>query len=258
MRFFAAAFAALTLVATTQAAFARPVAPTAFHEHGKSMAMVRVVHGSPDAGPVTVSVNGGAVLKNFLYGTVTPYISLAAGSYTLAVTTAGGATVSANVTLTGGTLYSVVATGELAPAANPSKPNVALTAYVDKPFAKKGSAINFHHGAPVVNSSVPFGIALLSNETKHNAQLGSASFGAETGPLAIPMADVKMPLEAYAASYKDFTLIPNQLDPNDFENLLPGPAGNNLSVFAVDGPAAASDPTVAGTDAVRLIGTFDK
>ena len=58
--------------------------------HGKAApdAQVRVVHGSPDAGPVTVAVNGTSVITNFLYGTVTPYIALPGGTYTLTVTTA--------------------------------------------------------------------------------------------------------------------------------------------------------------------------
>jgi hypothetical protein len=227
------------------------------HSKSSSDAKVRVVHGSPDAGPVTVSVDGSTVLSNFLYGTVTPYISLPAGTYTLAVTTAGGAQVSLTATLSGGTDYSVVATGELSPAASPGTPNIALTAYVDSPFVKGTPSVNFHHAAPVTGASaqVPFGIGLL--ESPKNDQLGSATFGNETGPLAVPSSATGKPLELYAVSVDDFTLIPNQIAPADFKNVLPSKSGANISVYAIDGPAAASVPSISGTDVVRLVGAFD-
>jgi hypothetical protein len=57
---------------------------------------------------------------------------------------------------------------------------------------------------------------------------------------------------------KSYTLVPNQVDPADVSNELPATAGANLSVFAIDGPAAAAKPSVSGTDAVRLVGIFDK
>ncbi len=231
-----------------------PTAPAS--AGGSAPAQVRVVHGSPDAGPVTVSVNGSAVLSNFTYGTVTPYIQLTPGQYTLAVTTAGGASVTLTATVNAGTFYSIVATGELSPKASPSKPNIALTAYVDTPFGK-GSSVNFHHAAPVVPASavVPFGFGLLSNPL--NNKLGGATFGKETGPIEIPKAVLRNSLELYAVSVTAITLIPNQVDPKDYKNILPAPGGANISVYAIDGPAAASTPSIAGTDAVRLVGAFD-
>jgi hypothetical protein len=251
----AALAAACALTPFTLAASAANAGVT--HIRQSSNAEVRVVHGSPDAGPVSVAVNGKTVLTNFLYGTITPYIALPAGAYTLTVTTAGGAQLTANVTLSAGTDYSVVATGELSPAAAPGKPNIALTAYVDVPFAKDKPAANFHHAAPVTGTSlkVPFGYALLADPK--NKKLGEATFGNETGPLALPSSALGTPLELFAVSDAAVTLIPNQIDPSDFINELPAKAGANISAYAVDGPAAASDPTVSGTDAVRLIGAFD-
>jgi hypothetical protein len=248
--------AALVLSTLALAVAPQPAQSAKLHTHASSDAEVRVVHGSPDAGPVTVAVNGSNVLTNFLYGTVTGYISLPAGTYSVTVTTAGGAALNASFTLAAGTYYSVVATGELSPAANPGTPNIALTAYVDKPFSS-GSAINFHHAAPVTgNSGVPFGYALLSDFS--NKKLGEETFGKESGPVALPSSTKGTPLEIFAVSDKDFTLVPNQISPADFDDELPSKAGADLSVFAVDGPGAAADPTVSGTDVVRLIGAFDK
>lgn len=232
-----------------EAARGATVAPTA------TSAMVRVVHGSPDAGPVTVSVNGKAAISNFLYGTVTPYLSLPPGKYMLAVTTAGGATVKLTATVAAGKFYSIVATGELSPKSAPKTPNIALTAYVDAPFPSKGG-VNFHHGAPAVDTTVPFGYGFLADPTDH--MLGSAKFGTETGPLQLKGAAQQQPIELYAVSVRAVTLIPNEIDVKDYKNLLPFSGGDNLSVFAIDGPGAATAPTVTGSDVVRLIGAFDE
>jgi hypothetical protein len=245
---------ALAVVASTQVAGQRSAAAETFA--AAPTALVRVVHGSPDAGPVSVSVNGTAVLTNFLYGTITPYIPLKPGTYKISVATASGAAVNISATVKANVQYSLVATGELSPAATPKTPNITVTGYVDGAFTKGKPAINFHHAAPVANTSVPFGIAPLADPVP--AKLGATTFGKETGPLELPKKALAVPLEAYAVSVKDFTLIPNQVAPADYTNVLPSSVGANLSVFAVDGPAAAAKPSVSGTDAVRLIGIFDK
>jgi hypothetical protein len=248
--------AALACAAVASAQVAAPRTAAAETLAAAPTALVRVVHGSPDAGPVSVKVNGTTVLSNFLYGTITPYIKLPAGTYKISVVTASGAALNVTATVKGNVQYSLVATGELAPAANSKTPNIAVTAYVDTPFAAGKPAINFHHAAPVANIDVPFGIAPLADPV--GDKLGASTFGKETGPLPLPMKALSVPLEAYAVSVKSYTLVPNQVDPADFKNVLPASAGANLSVFAVDGPAAAAKPTVSGTDAVRLIGIFDK
>lgn len=248
----ALAFAVIgsTQLAAPQSASAQIIAATA------PTAFVRVVHGSPDAGPVSVQVNGTAVLRNFLYGTITSYIPLPPGTYKISVVTAGGAAVNVVTAVKANVHYSLVATGELSPAANPKQPNITVTGYVDGAFTKGKPAINFHHAAPVANINVPFGIAPLANANP--LKLGASTFGKETGPLDLPKDSRWVPLEAYAVSVKSFTLIPNQVNPADFLNVLPTTVGDNLSVFAVDGPGAAAKPSVSGTDAVRLIGIFDK
>jgi hypothetical protein len=245
---------ALAVVASTQAAAQRSAAAETIA--AGPTALVRVVHGSPDAGPVTVEVNGATVLSNFLYGTVTAYLPLKPGTYKISVVTAGGASVDLTATVKANVQYSLVATGELAPAAHPKTPNIAITAYVDGAFGKGKPAINFHHAAPVADIDVPFGFSPLAYPVQ--VKLGGSTFGKETGPLELPTKALGVPIEAYAVSLKSYTLVPNQVDPADFTNVLPSSAGANLSVFAVDGPAAAADPSIGGTDAVRLIGIFDK
>jgi hypothetical protein len=247
-----AAALALTVVAGTPFAAQHPAAAETIA--AAPTALVRVVHGSPDAGPVSVKVDGTTVLSNFLYGTITPYIPLPPGTYKISVVTAGGAAVNIAATVKAGVQYSLVATGELAPAAHPKTPNITVTAYVDSAFTKGKPAINFHHAAPVANIEVPFGVAPLGGPFP--VKLGASTFGKETGPLEVPT--LWIPIEAYAVSVKAFTLVPNQVNSADFSNELPSAAGANLSVFAVDGPAAAEKPSVSGTDAVRLIGIFDK
>jgi hypothetical protein len=249
-----AALAMAAFVSTPVTAF--PFAASAAETVSGPTALVRVVHGSPDAGPVSVEVNGATVLNNFLYGTITPYIPLAPGTYKISVVTAGGAAVNITATVKANVQYSLVATGEIAPAAHPATPNITVTAYVDGEFTAGKPAINFHHAAPVANVDVPFGIASLADPVP--VKLGASTFGNDTGPLDLPKKFFWLPIEAYAVSVKNFTLIPNQVNPADFLNVLPSRAGANLSVFAVDGPAAAAKPTISGTDAVRLIGIFDK
>jgi hypothetical protein len=58
------------------------LAVPAFAQGGGGQAQVRVAHLSPDAPNVDVSVNGEpvAALQNVPYGTISPYLSLPAGS----------------------------------------------------------------------------------------------------------------------------------------------------------------------------------
>jgi hypothetical protein len=221
---------------------------------------VRVVHGSPDAGPVTVSVDGAKLLTNFVYGSITPYVPIAAGPHKFTVTTASKATVSLAITLPSGSIktsyFSIVATGELSPKASPRKPDIALTPFADQAFAPNSASVNFHHAArAAISQLVAFGYGELANPT--DQLLGIAAFASQTNPIALPAKTRSVPIEFYAVSVKAVTLVPNQIDPNDFRNVVPSAAGQNLSAYAIDGPAAASVPTVAGSDLVRLIGIFD-
>jgi hypothetical protein len=78
-------------------------------------ARLRVIHASPDAGPVDILVNGQIVLSNVAFGTIGNYLSVPAGTYTIQVNAAGTSTtaITASVTLTSQSNYSAVAIGSV-------------------------------------------------------------------------------------------------------------------------------------------------
>ncbi|WP_345817528.1 DUF4397 domain-containing protein (plasmid) [Paraburkholderia sp. PREW-6R] len=78
-------------------------------------ARLRVIHASPDAGPVDILVNGQVVLSNVAFGTISNYLTVPAGTYTVQVNAAGTSTtaITASVTLTSQSNYSAAAIGSL-------------------------------------------------------------------------------------------------------------------------------------------------
>lgn len=81
-----------------------------------AMARLRVVHASPDAGPVDVSVDGlGTVLTNFDFKDTSPYLSVPGGDYTVRISPVGSDAeiVVPDVSLETGTVYSAFAAGLL-------------------------------------------------------------------------------------------------------------------------------------------------
>lgn len=79
-------------------------------------AMVRVAHFSPDTGGVDVYVDGGFVVGNVSYRTVSDYVSLPAGSHSLALRAAGSPpnsppAVASTAVLEGGHAYTVAGVG---------------------------------------------------------------------------------------------------------------------------------------------------
>jgi hypothetical protein len=76
---------------------------------------LRVIHASPDAGPVDILINGQVVLSNVAFGTISSYLSIPAGTYTIQVNAAGTSTtaITASVTLTSQSNYSAVAIGSV-------------------------------------------------------------------------------------------------------------------------------------------------
>jgi hypothetical protein len=80
---------------------------------------LRVIHASPDAGPVDILANGAVVLSNVPFGTISSYLTIPAGTYAIQVNVAGTTTtaISATVNLTAGNNYSAVAIGAVKTAA---------------------------------------------------------------------------------------------------------------------------------------------
>ena len=86
---------------------------------------MRVVHVSPDAGSVDVTVNatGAAIADNVTFGNATDYVEVPPGSYTLDIRATtedntGPIVASYDVSVEGGTAYSAFAAGYVTPATN--------------------------------------------------------------------------------------------------------------------------------------------
>jgi hypothetical protein len=113
---------------------------------------IRVVHGSPSAGPVDVYVTAPGVsltdpknpvtpvLTNFTFGTVTKYLQVPAGSYEVRVTVSGNPTAVAidtgatGVPLTAGNIYTAVAL-DPNPSSTPPGTAFSLLLTQDQPVA---------------------------------------------------------------------------------------------------------------------------
>jgi LPXTG-motif cell wall-anchored protein len=135
-----------------------------------NMAMVRVIHASPDAPAVDVFVDGNAVLTNVTFPAVSNYLEVPAGPHAIAVAPAGqgvaAAVITANPTLAAGSAYTVAAVGQLA--------NIQGQIYNDNlaaPAAGKAHVRVIHASpdAPAVDVKVAGGPTLLSGLAFPNA-----------------------------------------------------------------------------------------
>ncbi len=107
-------FASLFLIGSVFALLAlfsmRPPAVQA-----ESMAYIRVIHASPDAGIVDVFVDGNKLLSSFQFGVVTPYVPLPAGGHKVQISLIGtgvnAAVITQTITVSAGTPYTVAALG---------------------------------------------------------------------------------------------------------------------------------------------------
>jgi hypothetical protein len=68
------------LAAALVLAFAAPASA-----HGGGTAKVRAFHNSPDTPPVDIYVNGAKTLSNVAYGTLSDYLEVPKGTYTVQV-----------------------------------------------------------------------------------------------------------------------------------------------------------------------------
>jgi len=124
------------LVSFSTAAFAAPA----------DNAFVRVVHASPEAGPVDVFVDGTALLTNFKFSTVTNYVSVPAGGHTIKVAPAGqginAAVITQDVSVNSGLPYTVAAIGTKAS-------GFSLVAFADNNVVTPGQAkVRVYHLSP--------------------------------------------------------------------------------------------------------------
>lgn len=99
---------------------------------------VRLVHASPDAGPVDVTLrqSGEVVADNVTFANATDYVTLSDGAYTFEVRPAtadddGPVVATFNESLLGGTAYTAFAAGYAAPADAPANQSLELFIGVD-------------------------------------------------------------------------------------------------------------------------------
>jgi Domain of unknown function (DUF4397) len=186
--FRALAVAALTLAGTTLVAN-----PLASAQQPSEMAMVRVVHASPDAPAVDIWLDGQPAIRGLAFGQYTGHTAVPAGNRHVQVTPAGGqpdsAVIDANVELSARQAYTVMATGPL----TEIKPLVLQ----DERTAGRDSRARFVHaspGAPAVDIAVAGGPVVISN----------VAFGADSGYVDVPAGDV--PLEVRVAGTEQVVL----------------------------------------------------
>ncbi len=140
-------------------------------------ARVRVVHASPDAPAVDILVNGAVALSNVPFTAVSDYLSVPAGTYNVKVVPTGATTpvvIDADLTVEGGTDYTVAAVGQLA--------NIEPLVLVDnnaKP-AMGNAHVRFVHAspdAPAVDIAVAGGGPVL---------FSNVAFKGSQGPIPVP------------------------------------------------------------------------
>jgi hypothetical protein len=187
-RFRSLAIAALTLAGTAIA-----VNPLASAQQPSDMAMIRVVHASPDAPAVDIWLDGQPAIRGLAFGQYTGHTAVPAGNRRVQVTPAGGqpesAVIDANLELSARQAYTVMATGRVAEI----KPLVLQ----DERTSPSDSRTRFVHaspGAPAVDIAVAGGPIVISN----------VAFGADSGYLDVPAGDV--PLEVRVAGTEQVVL----------------------------------------------------
>ena len=136
---------------------------------------LRVVHASPDAPPVDVYVDNESVLSNVSFGTVSDYLSVPEGTYTITITAAGdrdAVVFEGDVSVESETAYTVAAAGEVTEDAATSFAPVILTDNATTP-GEDEAAVRLAHlspDAPAVDVTVAeSGDVLFDNVSFANA-----------------------------------------------------------------------------------------
>ena len=206
------------------------VAPTFAADKAK----VRALHASPDAPAVDVYVNDAKVLSSVTFRTLSDYLPLDAGTYTVTIKAAGTDTAVASIdaSVEAGKEYTIAAIGKLAA--------IKLTAFVDDgvvdPAAAKLRVVHLSPDTGAVDVA-------LAGQAPADAPVKNLAYPDATGYLSLP-----------AGSY-DFVVRPTGTDTVALS--LPGTAlkaDTNYTVFAVglsaaDAPADQKLGVVVGVDA---------
>ncbi len=193
---------------------------------------VQVLHGSADAPPVNVLVNGSAVLSSFDYKTGSARLRLDEGTYTIqvdALTPGGAATVIGPVDLSfsGQRIYTIAAVGSVA--AGTLEP-VVLDQPRDpvSPDSARAFVLHAAPDAPVVDVYV----TPPSPDLDPFAPLGSFSYKESLGPAEVAVGDYQIRVTAAGTKapvlYDSGTVTLN--------------AGDDLLLAAVPNTSAGSEP----------------
>ena len=225
-------FAAITVAAGILMLAASPVAAA-------DDAMVRVLHGSPDAPAVDVYVDGAKVgdpLAGLEFGDLSEYVPLPAGTYDLKVCASADDTIcpieADGVALTAGTRYTIAATNLL--------DSIEAQIIVDdaSPRAKKAQVRVVHFSADTPN------IDVLTQD-------GSTKVVSD---LAYPDATDYLTLAAGSYDLKVCATADNSVCPLD-PGALDLEAGRSYSVFAIGSLDGETLTAAVGVDAIAAPAT---
>ncbi len=112
----------------------------------ESMALVRIIHASPDIGTADIFVDGTKLLSNFQFATVTDYVSLPTGSHKVQVALIGkgpgAAIITQDLSVSAGVAYTVAALGT-------KSTGFLLKVFTDNDLISDNNAkVRFYHLAP--------------------------------------------------------------------------------------------------------------
>ena len=203
-------------------------------------AMVRVLHGSPDAPAVDVYVDGekvGGPLAGLEFGDLSKYVALPAGTYDLKVCAAADETVcpieANDVSVDAGTRYTIAATNELA--------SIEAQILVDDPTPAAGEAqvrvVHFSADTPAID---------VLTQDGATAVVDGLAYPDATGYLDLDPGEYDLKVCADA----DNSVCPLDPDPLDLE------AGTSYSVFAI-GSLEAEPSTLTAVVAVDALAAPD-
>jgi hypothetical protein len=218
-----------------------------------SQVRVRVVDGAPyletligstpqsicpgASAPCYLQVGGGTVSEAFYYGSMTPFVSVAAGSLSLRALDTQGYAVGPVKTpaLSPGGRYTLVLVG--------SYPNYKVLAF-EEPQSGSMARLSLYEASPSVAQS-GFGSFRASSRSDFK-QLGTAKFGAvATVALGKSVSDFGGYAGAASNPFGAFKLA--QIDSFDSRNVLPFHAASRLSLFLFDPKSGSGTGPVFGS-----------
>jgi hypothetical protein len=198
-------------------------------------AMIRVIHGSPDAPAVDVFANGGkvAALSNLAFGHITSYVAVPAGTYSIKVCATADNTVCpigpVDLTFAAGKSYTIAASDLLA--------QIKANVFVDAPMPVSGKA-----QVRVVHLSADTPAVDVLTQDKATTVVGNLAYPNATGYLTLTPGSYDLIVCAHA----DHSVCP--LDPGALDLA----SGTSYSVFAVGSLTGNGDPVAALTAVVAV------